>query len=313
MPAVHRPLTAAAALLLALAAAGTALASFPGADGRIAFSRSVGNGFNYDIYSMRRDGTGKRAVLASRFPDLEPAYSANGRRLVFVRDVDDRIAYANNEIFTKNLVTGQVSRLTNTPAIDWNPAYSPDGSFVAFSSDRGPGSEYDIFVLNLETSDVTRLPRAGDDFAPTFSADGIAIVWSGYQPNGRAEIFFQTLAGGVPQNLTNTPRKSEEEPSVNPASTHVVYQRWGRGTADSDTEIVMRAISSGATTVLTRNHLSDLRPVFSPSGNRIAWERSWDGTDTSGQIWLMRADGSNKVVRTPRRFDADSPDWQPRP
>ena len=309
---MHRPLIAAGTLLLALIVAGSAWAAFPGENGRIAFSRGVGSGFDYDIYTMRPDGTGRRAVVATRFGEFEPSYSANGRRLLFVRDVDDRRFRANNEIFTKRLATGQVFRLTNSPAIDWSPVFSPDGNFVAFASDRGPGSEFDIFVLNLETSDLTRLPRAGDDFAPTFSADGIAIVSSGYRPNGRADLFFQTIGGGVPQNLTNTPRKSEEEPSVNPASTHVVYQRWGLGNADSDPEIVLRAISSGATKVLTRNRLSDLRPVFSPNGNRIAWERSWDGTDTSGQIWTMQANGESKRAQTPRRFDADSPDWQPR-
>jgi Tol biopolymer transport system component len=306
---VQRPLLSVAASIFALALAGSAWAAFPGANGRIAFSRSVGPRLDYDLWTMRADGTGKRAVVGSRFADLEPSYSANGRTLVFVRDVDNRRARANDEIFTKNLVTGRVVRRTRNPAIDWNPAFSPDGSQIAFSSDRGPGSEYDIFLLDLATGDVSRISRPGDDFSPTFAADGSFVLWSGYRPNGRADLFRVALPVGVGENVTKTRWLSEEEPNVSPALTHVVYQRWRRG----DTEIVLRPLSGGAARVLTRNRVSDLRPVFSPTGNRIAWEHSWDGTDTSGQIWTMRVDGTHKRARTPRRFDADSPDWQPRP
>lgn len=306
---MHRPLAASATLLLALAVASSAWAAFPGTNGRIAFSRSAGSGFDYDIHTMRPDGSARRVVVGSRFGDFEPAFSADGRLLVFVRDVDERRARANNEIFTKNLVTGRVVRRTTSTAIDWNPAFSADGTQIAFSSDRGPGQEYDILLLDLATGNVSRISRPGDDFSPTFSADGDFIAWSGYRGNGRADIFKLELFGGVIQRITNTPWVSEEEPSLNPAVTKIVYQRWQR----ADTEIVIRNLAGGPTRVLTRNGRSDLRPVFSPSGNRIAWERSWDGTDTSGQIWTMHTDGSHKRARTPRSFDADSPDWRPRP
>lgn len=310
---MRRPLVAAVALALTLALADVALAAFPGANGRIAFSRSVGPRFDYDIYTMRPDGTGQRGVVTSRFADLDPSWSADGRQLVFVRDVDRRMARANNEIFTKNLVTGVVERHTTSPAIDWNPVFSPDGGSIAFSSDRGPGLEYDIFILDLTTGDLQRLHRDGDDFAPAWSSDGDFVLWSGYRPNGRADLFRLELFGGVLENVTGTRRLSEEEPNLSPAGTHVAYQRWGIGAAAADPEIVIRNLVTGATRMLTHNRRSDLRPAFSPGGRRIVWERSWENTDTSSRAWTMHDNGSHKRARTPRRFDADSPDWQPRP
>lgn len=308
---MRRTLLLTSSLAATLALVGTAWAAFPGTNGRIAFSRSVGAGFgiDYDIYTMRSDGTGRRAVVASRFLDLDPAWSASGRRLVFVRDVDDRVARGNSEIFTKNLRTGKVARRTRRDAVDWMPTFSPGGGKIAFSSDRGPGPKFDIFILDLASRDVTRIHRAGDDFSPAWSADGQFLVWSGYRPSGRADIFRRQVAGGPIQNLTATPNLSEEEPNLNPAGTRLVYQRW----RSADTEIVIRTIATGMTQVLTRNGLSDLRPAFSPNGRRIVWEHARDPSDTAGQIRTMRTDGSQKRAKTPRSFDADSPDWQPRP
>lgn len=300
------------AFAAALVLVGTAAAAFPGSNGRIAFSRSVGLGLDYDIYTMRRGGSDRRAVVSSRFVDLDPSWSASGRRLVFVRDVDNRLAAANFEIFTKNLRTGRVVRRTRRAAVDWMPVFSPGGRKIAFASDRGPGSTFDIFVLDLSSGNVTRIHRAGDDFSPAWSSDGRFLIWSGYRASGRADIFRRASGGGTITNLTQTPNASEEEPNLNPAGTRVVYQRWLVGAA-SDTEIVIRTLATGVTRVLTRNGRSDLRPAFSPNGARIVWERAWDDTDTSGQVWKMRLDGSQKRALTPRSFDSDSPDWQPRP
>jgi Tol biopolymer transport system component len=297
-----------AVVTAALVLVGSASAAFPGTNGRIAFSRSVGTGMDYDIYTMRADGTHRRAVVASRFTDLEPSWPGRGRRLAFVRDVDDRLFRANFEICTKNLRTGNFVRWTYRRAVDWMPALSPGGRRIAFSSDRGPGSEFDIFVIELATGDVTRIHQAGDDFSPTWSADGRFLVWSGYIGTGRPDLFRRAVAGGPITNLTASPGLSEEEPNLNPAGTRIVYQRWRR----ADTEIVIETLATGVRSVLTRNGRSDLRPVFSPNGRRIAWERHWNDSDNSGQIWTMRTDGSGKRALTPRRVAADSPDWQPR-
>ena len=127
-----RMLLAIAGLGAALALCGSALAAFPGTNGRIAFARSVGTGYDYDLYTMRADGTGRRAVVSSLLTELDPAYSANGRRIVFVRDVDRRLEGVNLEIFTKNLITGAIRRITRSPGPDWDPAWSPGGGRIVF-------------------------------------------------------------------------------------------------------------------------------------------------------------------------------------
>src|SRR5207247_1175602 len=68
----------------------------------------------------------------------------------------------NQEIYVMNADGSGVSRLTNTPATDIDPAWSPDGRRIAFASD-GDGTHriYDIYVMNADGSGVTRLSDSG--------------------------------------------------------------------------------------------------------------------------------------------------------
>src|SRR5436853_386165 len=76
--------------------------------------------------------------------------------------------------------TGQVN-LTNTPAAaDQKPAWSPDGTKIAFWSDRDAGNE-EIYVMNADGSnpvDLTNDPNT--DFQPAWSPDGSKIAFSSF-------------------------------------------------------------------------------------------------------------------------------------
>ena len=118
----------------------------------------------------------------------------------------------------------------------------------------------------------------------------------------------------MPQNLTNKPTRSEDEPSVNPASTHVAYQRWGRGDADADTEIVVRAHSrarahEGALDLNQSSPTCDRSSRRTATGSRGA---AWDGTDTSTPDLDDAGERREQARSDAAPLDADSPDWQPR-
>ena len=67
--------------------------------------------------------------------------------------------------------------ITNDPAIDEGPAWSPDGSKIAFSSDR-EGSQFDIFVMNVDGTGVVRLTTdPARDSEPNWCATGDKIVF----------------------------------------------------------------------------------------------------------------------------------------
>ena len=115
---------------------------------------------------------------------------------------------------------GEAAQLTFGPYYDTDPAISPDGSRVAFVSDRD-GSEGNVFVLELATGQVAQLTHEPWAARPAWSADGEAIVYlllvrdrPGAESTPQhsvpetvpALIRRVSLDGGEPETLAASPR-----------------------------------------------------------------------------------------------------------
>jgi Tol biopolymer transport system component len=94
--------------------------------------------------------------------------------------------------------------LTNNPAVDYAPAYSPDGSKIAFASTRSGNDE--IHRMNRDGSSPKRLTRhAALDSAPAYSPDGKKIAfWTDRKGDGGEVYVMNALDGSMQQNRTNT-------------------------------------------------------------------------------------------------------------
>src|SRR5436309_2843912 len=79
----------------------------------------------------------------------------NGK-IVFASDRD-----GNNEIYVMDADGSHQTRLTNNPADDILPAWSPDGTKIAWSTNRLGGSNYEIFVMNADGSNPGTSPTTG--------------------------------------------------------------------------------------------------------------------------------------------------------
>jgi TolB protein len=159
-------------------------------DGRlIAFSSSRGDR-EAEIYVMRADGTGVRRLTrtARHVQNIQPRFSPDGRFVVFA---SNRIAYWNIELFRVRVADGGgITRLTywgsgqdGAPGDDVMPSYSPDGTRIAFVSDRNGG--YAVWTMAANGRGIREVARhRGQNVAfPRFSPDGRSLVYTTFSPD----------------------------------------------------------------------------------------------------------------------------------
>ena len=93
-------------------------------------------------------------------------------RIAFVTDRD-----GNDEIYLMRVDGSELVNLTNSPANDVDPAWSPDGEKIAFASDRD--GDFDIYVIRRDGSDLTQLTFGeADDLHPSWSPDGERMLFA---------------------------------------------------------------------------------------------------------------------------------------
>jgi hypothetical protein len=169
---------------------------------RIAFSSTRAGGEG-ELYVIRRDGRGRRRLTrtAAHVDDIQPAWTPDGASLVFS---SNRIAYWNYELFRIRASDGRrLRRLTfwgsgadGAPGDDLMPDVSPDGTRIAFVSDRDGG--YGVWTMAADGSNPRMLVRdAGvNPHFPRFSPDGSRLVYELSAPDGDDSRLITVPAAG---------------------------------------------------------------------------------------------------------------------
>lgn len=127
---------------------------------KIAYTKRVSGIANNDIWSINVDGSGETRLTTDRASDSRPDWSPDGRKIVFssYRDVTSPLAPFTTELYVMNADGSAQTRLTNSPGEDDAPVWSPDGSKIAFSTDRD--GRYQVYVMNADGSAPTNISRS---------------------------------------------------------------------------------------------------------------------------------------------------------
>jgi Tol biopolymer transport system component len=273
-------------LLGVLLNAAPAHAAFPGTDGKIAFDSDRDG--NNEIYTMAADGTGQTRITTNAVFDARPAWSADGKKIawesqnaVWVMNADGtgqtqlsphpamepawspdgRVAMSmDGGIFVINADGTGGNQITSQPSgpPDSMPAWSPDGTKIAFM--RFTGS-YDVWVMNADgTGQVNLTPATAtaDDYQPNWSADGHRIAFASNR-SGNFDVWVMNSNGAAPTQLTTDPAL-DQQPAFSPTGSKIAFETARNGRTD----IYSMNADGTAQTQLTTNVAGDSSPDWQP-------------------------------------------------
>jgi Tol biopolymer transport system component len=187
------------------------LGSTPGSPDWSPDGNSIAMINEYLIYTMNTNGSAVKQLFDP--PDgndgdaglFSPDWSADGQRLVFALDLsyDD----SNFEIYRVDADGSNLVQLTSHEEHDREPAWSPDGTKIAFESRRD--GNWELFTMNADGSNIQNISNSPDrEHHPAWSPDGARIAFQSDR-DGNWEIYVMNADGTDVQRLTDNDVKDE--------------------------------------------------------------------------------------------------------
>lgn len=191
----------------------------------------------------------------------------------------------NSELYRLDRAGENVLRLTNHPAADSDPAVSPDGTRIAFVSNRD--GNFELYVMNADGSNPVRLTDLPThERGPAWSPDGARIAFVSEPGEGGNAQPRVINANGT--QLAALPGGAL--PIVPPMRWSPDGTRLALTLADgSDYNVYSMQVTGGARTRLTPNPLTDLYPSWTADG-RLVYTAVAEGT--VGGVFSMNGDGT---------------------
>lgn len=245
--------------------------------------------------------------------DSDASISPDGQTMVFASTRHNNAP----DIYTKSVDGIAVTQLTADPSWDVQPIFSPDGTRIAFSSNRG--GNWDIWMVDLRGRTPIQITNEpGDEVHPSWSPDGKNLVYCRLPPRGQWELW---ITG------TNSPASRRFIgyglfPTWSPTGNTIAFQR-ARSRGSHWFSIWTVQLEGGEpgypTEVAASTRSALITPAWSLDGHRIAFASVGPKakTDTpqaeanQSDIFVVNSDGREKHKLTDGHSANFAPTWSP--
>jgi TolB protein len=226
------------------------------------------------------------------------------------------LAFVRNEqIFLARTNGTGLVKLTST-GHNADPAWSPDGTRIAFASDRG--GRWDIYVMNPDGSGIVPLTNTGHNVEPSWSPDGQRIAFTTVR-SGSADVYTVSVFGdGSSATPLVTHRGYDGEPAWSPGGKIAFVSDWRAYDFLYDVYLV-NADGSDITPLLNGPFFwvdtlkFYFQPAWSPDGSRLAVNvcgYAWDNCFPASTVMVANADGSG-LTALAAGGGYSNPTWSP--
>jgi Tol biopolymer transport system component len=286
-----------------------------GGTGQIAFA-SARSGLP-QIYLSNADGTTLTQLTTIENGACQPSWSPDGSQLVFISPCTRRgeffeTAYRESSLYLINVDGTGLKTLTTVPGSDFDPAWSPDGGRIAFTSVRDGNKQ--IYVLDVKTLALTRLTSVNADTEssqPAWSRDGNLIAYT-VKRVGTYQVWAMTDIGQENAQLARSGQALWDYlPVWSPDGKNIFFnQRRPEPTRPWLMRVNYEDLELDPTRLNFPTPIEDVE--FSPDGLWLVFEGK-DNSTGNWDIYFTTVAGSGRTrLMTDPEMDFD-PTWRPIP
>ncbi len=241
-----------------------------------------------NIWLINFDGSENRPISTGNFKDNSPKWSNKGDKFVFKSNREGK-----QQIYLFNIANNSIQKLTNFQHSISSIKWSPDDSYLLFSS-----------FIDDKRDKLIKMPEKPkgakwNDPPVEISDLNYRYDGSGYRKPGETQFFTLPVTGGTPRQISNIPAEKRAFQGEWIDNNTIVFS--ANLNEDSDyntinTEIYTLDINSGIQKALTSREGPDNSPKVSNDNSLIAY-LGYDDEYLSYQqnsIYIMRTDGSGK-------------------
>ncbi len=251
-----------------------------------------------------RDRLGNLTRMNAGNVSSQPAPSPDGRRFAFVVvQIDQTTRELQHDLYVVDRDGLNIRWLTRMAGAESEPAWSPDGTKIAYAGSSSNGGDQDIYVVNVDGTNVVNLtPNTpmSIDLSPAWSPDGKTIAYASIAPVGGSHIYIMNADGSGRRRLDGGATLNARHPTWSPDGASIAWSRSIQGST-TGMDIVIANLAGVERSVLALPG-DQVDAAWSADGRHFAYSEMVGGV---WNVFTVRRDGA--IAR--QRAIGGNPAW----